>query len=111
MKLTSVEIEDRLVGLDGWTVVDDRLHKEFTFVDFKEAFGFMIAVAEAAERLDHHPDWSNSWNQVVIDIASHAAGGITAKCFLLAQAVELVVDGDRSLAWPGNPTGEETPSS
>jgi 4a-hydroxytetrahydrobiopterin dehydratase len=49
-------------------------------------------VAAEAERLDHHPDWSNSWNSVVIDISSHAAGGITARCFELAAAVDSVVD-------------------
>ncbi len=86
--LTSEEIDARLVALQGWSVVEGRLHKEFTFADFRAAFAFMTAVAEAAERLDHHPDWSNSWNRVVIDIVSHAAGGVTETCFLLAEAAE-----------------------
>ena len=80
---------------DGWQVVDGRLHREFEFADFREAFAFMTAVALAAERLDHHPDWSNSWNRVVIDIVSHARGGITEKCHELAQAINRYVPGDR----------------
>ncbi|MND07211.1 putative pterin-4-alpha-carbinolamine dehydratase [compost metagenome] len=48
----------------------------------------MVRVALAAERLDHHPDWSNSWNRVVIDITNHASGGLTDRCFQLAAAVD-----------------------
>ena len=90
--LSSDEIERRLGGPDveGWAVVDGRLHREFEFGDFTEAFGFMTRVALAAEKLDHHPDWSNSWNKVVIDIASHAAGGITDQCFTLATRINEV---------------------
>ncbi len=71
-----------------WTLQGGRLHREVVFLDFAQAFAFMTRVALAAERLDHHPDWSNSWNRVTIDIASHAAGGITERCFALADAVE-----------------------
>ena len=73
---------------EGWSTVDGKLHKEFTFADFSEAFGFMARMALAAEKLNHHPDWSNSWNKVVVDIVSHAAGGITETCFTLATAME-----------------------
>lgn len=86
--LTDPEVQQRLLDLDDWTVVQGRLHREFTFVDFSEAFGFMTRVALAAEKLDHHPDWSNSWNTVVIDIASHDAGGLTERCFALAGRVD-----------------------
>ena len=65
---------------------DGRLHRQFEFADFNEAFGFMTRVALVADKLDHHPDWSNSWNKVTIDISSHAAGGITPRCFELATA-------------------------
>lgn len=87
--LSAQEIERRLAGDDvaGWTVADGRLHREFEFGDFNEAFGFMARVALAAEKLDHHPDWSNSWNKVVVDIVSHAAGGITSECFTLAARI------------------------
>jgi 4a-hydroxytetrahydrobiopterin dehydratase len=88
--LTDDEVREALVGLDGWTVVEGRLHVELEFADFNEAFGFMARVALAAERLDHHPDWSNSWNRVTIDIVSHAAGGITPRCLELAGRVSAV---------------------
>jgi len=78
------EVQRRLQDLDGWSVADGKLHKDFEFADFNEAFGFMTRVALVAEKLDHHPDWSNSWNTVVVDIVSHAAGGITDGCFELA---------------------------
>jgi 4a-hydroxytetrahydrobiopterin dehydratase len=71
---------------DGWDVVDGKLHRELTFADFSEAFAFMTRVALAAEKLDHHPDWSNSWNKVTIDIVSHDKGGLTDACYALAEA-------------------------
>ena len=72
---------------DGWEIVDGKLHKELTFADFDEAFAFMTRAAAEARRLDHHPDWSNSWNRVVIDITSHQEDGITDQCFALAGAI------------------------
>lgn len=86
--LSMDEIETRLRDQPGWAVVDDSLHREVEFADFREAFGFMAMVALAAERLDHHPDWSNSWNKVVIDVSSHAAGGITERCFELVDEID-----------------------
>ena len=86
--LSMDEIETRLREQPGWAVVDGSLHREVEFADFREAFGFMAMVALAAERLDHHPDWSNSWNKVVIDVASHAAGGITERCFELVGEID-----------------------
>lgn len=74
----------------GWAIVDGRLHRELEFADFDEAFAFMTRVAAEARRLDHHPDWSNSWNRVVIDIVSHAAGEITDRCVELAEAVNAI---------------------
>lgn len=71
----------------GWEVVDGRLHRDLEFPGFADAFSFMTRVAFAAEKLDHHPDWSNSWNRVTIDIVDHAAGGITEKCTELAEEV------------------------
>jgi len=71
----------------GWVTVDGHLHRELTFADFSEAFGFMTRVALMAEKLDHHPDWSNSWNQVTIDITSHAEGGVTDLCVELATGI------------------------
>jgi 4a-hydroxytetrahydrobiopterin dehydratase len=86
-RLSHEEAERRLVEVPGWGLADGQLHREVEFADFREAFGFMAMVALAAEKLDHHPNWSNSWNKVVIDIASHQAGGITDRCFELAAAI------------------------
>lgn len=77
----------------GWEVVDGKLHRELAFADFSEAFAFMARVALLAEKADHHPDWSNSWNRVVIDLVSHDAGGITDRDVALARAIGALVDG------------------
>ena len=71
----------------GWEIVDGKLHRELSFADFSEAFAFMTRVALAAEKADHHPDWSNSWNTVTIDLVSHDAGGLTARDVALAEAI------------------------
>ncbi|MEO6629408.1 MAG: 4a-hydroxytetrahydrobiopterin dehydratase [Aquihabitans sp.] len=74
----------------GWELVDGHLHREFTFDDFAGAFSFMTKVAVEAERLDHHPDWSNSWNRVTIDLVSHDAGTVTARDVALAEAINAI---------------------
>src|SRR6478735_4955605 len=76
-KLDESALTQAVAGLADWEVVDGALHREFTFGDFECAFGFMASVATAAEKLDHHPDWSNSYNKVVVDLSIHDAGGIT----------------------------------
>jgi 4a-hydroxytetrahydrobiopterin dehydratase len=86
-RLTHDEAEARLVDAPGWGIANGTLHRELEFRNFVEAFGFMAMVALEAEKLNHHPDWSNSWNRVVIDIASHSEGGITNTCFDLAAAI------------------------
>jgi 4a-hydroxytetrahydrobiopterin dehydratase len=78
-------VTDRSVP--GWGEVNGKLHRELEFGDFREAFSFMTAVALEAEKLDHHPDWSNSWNRVVIDIVNHSAGAITDLCYELAERI------------------------
>lgn len=85
-RLTDDEVQVRLADVPGWEVVDGKLHREVKLRNFVEAFGFMAQVALEAEKLNHHPDWSNSWNTVVIDVASHAEGGLTEQCFRLATA-------------------------
>ncbi|HEY2332698.1 MAG TPA: 4a-hydroxytetrahydrobiopterin dehydratase [Acidimicrobiales bacterium] len=77
----------------GWERIDDRLHREIEFADFSEAFGFMVRVALLAETLNHHPDWSNSWNRVVIDLTSHDAGGLTSRDTRLAEAINALLQG------------------
>jgi 4a-hydroxytetrahydrobiopterin dehydratase len=96
-RLTAEEREKALAGLDGWTAVDgrDAIHRSLRFGDFTEAFAFMTRVALAAERMNHHPEWSNVWNRVEITLATHDAGGVTQKDIDLAGLIDQAV-GKRS---------------
>ena len=76
---------------EGWSVVDGKLHREIEFHNFVEAFGFMSMVALLAEKANHHPDWSNSWNKVVIDLMSHDKGEITDRDTDLAEAINALL--------------------
>ena len=87
-KLDAGEVTRRLAEIAGWTLENGKLHRDYKFGDFVEAFGFMASVALVAERLNHHPEWSNVWSTVVVDLTTHDAGGITAKDFALAAAME-----------------------
>lgn len=87
-RLSDDDVSHRLGERPSWSLVEGKLHRELTFADFRDAFSFMAGVALEAEKLDHHPDWSNVWNKVVIDVASHSAGGITERCFALAERVD-----------------------
>ena len=87
-KLTDAEISAQLGGLSGWTVENGKLHKEFQFDSFVEAFGFMARVALIAESMNHHPEWFNVYNCVTVDLATHDAGGISALDFELAKKVD-----------------------
>jgi 4a-hydroxytetrahydrobiopterin dehydratase len=86
--LDADEVTKRLAELAGWTLRAGKLHREYKFADFVEAFGFMASVALVAERMNHHPEWSNVWSTVVVDLTTHDAGGITADDFALATAME-----------------------
>lgn len=85
--LSDEQIEARLQEVPGWERRGDALCREFEFADFTEAFGFMAQVACVAERLFHHPEWSNVWNKVSVAITNHAAGGITDLDFEFAKRV------------------------
>jgi len=87
-RLDDAQVRERLARLTGWTLRQGRLHREFEFRDFARAFAFMTAVARLAEERDHHPDWSNSWNRVVIDLVSHDVKGLSARDFDLASAID-----------------------
>ena len=86
-KLSEAEIEARLAEVPGWSVVDGKLHRELKLADFNAAFGLMSRVALLAEKLDHHPEWFNVYNQLRIDLTTHDAGGISARDFELAAAL------------------------
>jgi 4a-hydroxytetrahydrobiopterin dehydratase len=87
-KLSEPQIAAELAKLDGWSVVNGNLHRVFEFKDFARAFAFMTQVALAAEKMDHHPDWSNVWNKVTIDLSTHSAGGLTKNDFDLAGKIQ-----------------------
>ena len=87
-RLNDEQVSAALAGLSGWELVDGKLHREFKFGDFVEAFGFMSRVALAAERLDHHPEWFNVYNRVVVDLRTHDCGGISDRDFELARRID-----------------------
>ena len=89
-QLNKTELQAALDSLPGWTLENEKLHREYAFVDFVHAFGFMATSAIAIEAMEHHPEWSNVWNKVVIDLTSHDAGGITSKDILLANKLEAI---------------------
>ncbi len=81
-------VRARLHELAGWELLDGKLHRELTFGGFVEAFGFMASVALVAESMNHHPEWSNVWNRVVVDLTTHDADGITDADVELARAID-----------------------
>jgi 4a-hydroxytetrahydrobiopterin dehydratase len=81
------EVLPRLVFIEGWTFKQDAIHKFFVFKNFVQAFSFITAVALVAEKMDHHPDWSNSWNTVSISLSTHSRGGVTDKDLELANII------------------------
>jgi 4a-hydroxytetrahydrobiopterin dehydratase len=87
-RLSDAEVTQRLAGLPGWSVKAGKLHRELTFADFTQAFAFMGDVAREADALDHHPEWFNVYNRVVIDLTTHDAAGITTLDFELARRAE-----------------------
>lgn len=84
-KLTKEKVATGLDDLTGWSVSNDKLRREFKFANFIEAFGFMTSAAIEAEKMNHHPEWFNVYNKVVVDLTTHDAGGITELDFELAS--------------------------
>lgn len=93
-KLDEQEINERLENLEGWTFSENALHTSFEFDNFKEAFTLMTRIAFEAEAQEHHPDWSNVYNQLEISLSTHDAGGVTEKDFKLAKAIEGIVNAE-----------------
>jgi 4a-hydroxytetrahydrobiopterin dehydratase len=89
--LTEQEIAAALPSIQGWSLVNGRLHRELLFDNFIEAFRFMTGTALIAERMNHHPDWSNVYNRVVIDLSTHDAGGITSLDLEFARRVNALL--------------------
>jgi 4a-hydroxytetrahydrobiopterin dehydratase len=89
-KLSESDIRAELAKIPGWSIEQGKLHRVFEFRDFRQAFGFMASVALAAESMNHHPDWSNSWNKVTIDLVTHSAGGVTKNDLALAGQIQQI---------------------
>ncbi len=91
-RLTTEEIDTALAELDGgkdrWVSKGTRIERSYQFPDFVTAFSFMTAVALIAERMNHHPDWSNVYGRVQVGLSTHDAGGLTELDFRLARAMD-----------------------
>jgi 4a-hydroxytetrahydrobiopterin dehydratase len=92
-RLSDAERAALAQSLPGWSLVQGReaIERNFRFRDFNEAWGFMNRVALLAESQNHHPDWSNVWNRVRIELSTHDAGGLTENDVKLAQAINALV--------------------
>ncbi|MFO7482019.1 4a-hydroxytetrahydrobiopterin dehydratase [Oceanibaculum nanhaiense] len=89
-QLTDTEIDAALAELTGWRRVEGRpaIARSFKFTDFNQAFGFMTRIALMAEKLDHHPEWSNVYNRVEIVLTTHDAGGVSERDLKLARFID-----------------------
>lgn len=84
-KLSPNELDAALSELGTWSLQNEKLHRQFQFASFVEAFGFMSSAALVAESMGHHPEWFNVYNRVIVDLTTHDAGGITTKDIELAR--------------------------
>ena len=94
-QLSEAERADALDGLDDWDYDEgrDAITRSIVFTDFAEAFGFMTQVALVAEKMDHHPEWTNVWNRVEITLTTHDAGGLSERDIELAGVIDGILDG------------------
>ena len=92
-KLSITEIEDNLKRIHSeWVLMNEVIQRKFVFDDFSEAYSFMTSVAIIAEKQNHHPNWENVYNQVIVNLSTHDADGITEKDFKLAQKMDQLFD-------------------
>lgn len=91
-KLSTEEIEKRLLHFPDWEYDDNALHTEFEFDNFKDCFSAMSRIAFECEALNHHPEWTNVYNVLTISLTTHDAEGVTEKDFKLAKAIEAIVE-------------------
>ena len=91
MRLSETEITEELKKLEGWEINDNKLHKEFQFDNFNQAFGFMTRAAMEIEKMNHHPEWFNVYNRITVDLTTHDAGGITNNDVNLARILNSLV--------------------
>jgi 4a-hydroxytetrahydrobiopterin dehydratase len=85
IRLSQIDIDEQLKDLPGWSIVNEKLHKEFQFESFNQAFGFMTRAAMEIEKMNHHPEWFNVYNRITVELTTHDAGGITKNDITLAR--------------------------
>jgi 4a-hydroxytetrahydrobiopterin dehydratase len=89
-KLSGNELDETVRRMNGWELKDGKLQKSFRFSNFIEAFAFMTTIALEAEKINHHPEWSNVYNSVTIKLRTHDAGGITDYDVKLANIIDKI---------------------
>jgi len=89
-RLSDEQIKNELSKLRGWSIINGKLHKDFAFKDFIEAFGFMTRASMHIEKMNHHPEWFNVYNKITVDLVTHEAGGITQNDITLASTLDLL---------------------
>jgi len=105
-KLSEAEVTTLLSKTKGWNLVSGKLHREFACKDFVSAFGNMTRVALVAEAMNHHPEWSNVWNKVVIDLNTHSVKGISDYDFVLAEKINEIFEPVPALGLSGSGKGQ-----
>ena len=91
IRLSQIDIDEELKNLPGWSVINEKLHKEFQFDSFNQAFGFMTRAAMEIEKMNHHPEWFNVYNRITIELTTHDVGGITKNDVSLAKILNSLV--------------------
>ena len=91
IRLSPEQISEELKNLSGWSIKDEKLHRDFEFESFNQAFGFMTRAAMEIEKMNHHPEWFNVYNRLTIDLMTHDAGGITQNDVELAKILNSLV--------------------
>jgi 4a-hydroxytetrahydrobiopterin dehydratase len=91
IRLSPEKISEELKNLPGWSIKDEKLHRDFEFESFNQAFGFMTRAAMEIEKMNHHPEWFNVYNRLTVDLMTHDAGGITQNDVELAKILNSLV--------------------
>lgn len=89
--LSETEIQEKMKTIDGWEYQNNAIHTNLEFDNFKDAFSVMTRIAFEAEKMNHHPDWSNVYNTLSISLSTHDVDGLTEKDFELAKIIDALV--------------------
>ena len=91
-KLSKKAVNDALANVDGWALDDGKLRRDFKFANFVDAFAFMTKAAIEAEKMNHHPEWFNVYNKVIVHLTTHSVDGISNLDFALAETMNRLAD-------------------